>query len=106
MDSAILTKVKIMYSYWLPVVSCSRFEKNTGVRLLSVFRWFFGLEVEVEANTGFCCFALFITGTSLVCVMPGSCSFVLCCCLLYLLRCTVAVAIGYNSYCFDGLNCS
>ena len=29
-----------MYSYWLPVVLASRFEKNTGVRLLSVFRCF------------------------------------------------------------------
>jgi hypothetical protein len=38
----------------------------------------------------------------LVCRLPGGCRFVLC-------RCDIAdcsVVIGYNSYCFDGLNCS
>ncbi len=93
MDSAILTKVKIKYSYWLPVVLALK-----GIPVFVFYPCFdvFGL----EANTGFCCFALFITGTGLVCVMPGRCSFVPCYCT------SCAVAIGYNSYCFDGLNCS
>ncbi len=93
MDSAILTKVQIMYSYWLPVVlALNRIPAFVFYPYFDVF--------GLEANTGFSCFSLFITGAILVCVVPGSCSFVLCCCT------SGAVAIGYNSYCFDGLNCS
>jgi hypothetical protein len=86
-------KIKITYSYWLPFLLL-----ETEYRCSSFVRvsMFFGLEV----NTGFCRLSLFIAGASLVCRVPGRCSFVLCCC-----TCCADV-IGYNSYRFDGLNCS
>ena len=47
-DSAILTNVKIKYSYWLPVV--------LALKRIPVFVFYPYFDVfGLEANTGFCC---------------------------------------------------